>query len=181
MAESTASTISTTALTTSEVYELLRELYGTQLREFLDRAVESAARGERRFPATMAEKPRPVLLLGPPGIGKTESIDRFSDETFRQWCGSRGGRLEETGPRDALICRVGIDGREVPVYFVKIPGTSIDTIRRVVEGVARGSAVAYVYAAIPATHVFPEDIGVPRKIEDLGAVEMLPVLVFKLL
>ena len=158
----------------------LEKLYGHSLRTFLDRITENLKQGVKAYPAAWEERPRPSLFLGPPGIGKTETIERFSEDVVRSWCVEKGGSWEGVKLSNGLVVPACVvDGR--PIFVVKIPGTPIEAVKEVVKRVESGSAGAYVIGVIPATHIFPEDLGIPRRIEGIDAIEMLPPILFKLM
>jgi hypothetical protein len=93
-----------------------------------------------KIPVTEIPLKDKIILIGPPGVGKTEIIREKAEEEARKM-----GRI-----------------------FVDLREADEETLLDILQNPGK----YYIYYRIPATHVMPEDIGIPRerKIETKNAV-----------
>ena len=76
-----------------------------------------------------------IILLGPPGIGKTEIIRQKAEE----------------------------EAKKLGKIFVDLRETIAKNDMKTIEDIIRNPQKYYVYYRLPATHVVPEDLGIPRE------------------
>jgi MoxR-like ATPase len=119
-----------------------------------------------------------MLLLGPPGIGKTERIVQLAREAAMENARRRGMEyVEITGeaPREAAARLLEDKTKYKFVDLRALPQELVEKIARDPEAEKH----VFVFYRLIAPHVFPEDVSVPRVFEEFT--RSVPLNVFKAL
>jgi MoxR-like ATPase len=119
-----------------------------------------------------------MLLLGPPGIGKTERIMQLAREEAMENARSMGMEyveITEKTPREEAARLLEDNTKYKFVDLRALPQELVEKIARDPEAEKH----VFVYYRLIAPHVFPEDVSVPKVFEEFT--RSVPLNVFKAL